>query len=813
MIVLHAVVTASFILTPNDAPEPVGSLVAYPTEVNLEGAGDRQRLLVFERSADGTWLDRTTEASLEVDAAVARLDGQRLRPVSDGTTSMRVTLPDGRGLEVPVSVRDAGIDRQMSLRLDVLPVLTSAGCNSGACHGSARGQDGFHLSLFGYDPAGDYQRITTERPGRRVDLAFPRSSLLLEKALASVPHTGGRLLAEEEEAFGTLLRWLEEGALDDGADVAEVTGIELYPPELVISGSGAELPLSVRARYSDGTDRDVTDLAVFRTSNEVTGALPDRGVLRAGEAGEAFITASFGVHTVGLPLVVLDAVESGSEWSDPAEGVVPSNWVDEFVEQKLRKLRVTPSSICSDEAYLRRVHLDVVGRLPEPEEREAFISDPRPSSEKRAALAEKLLSEKGFTEIWVMQWAELLGIRSSRDISEKAALLYFEWLRDRIARNAPVDAMVSDLLTASGGTFAAPETNFYQSERDNLVLSENVAQAFLGIRLKCAQCHNHPFDRWTQDDYYGFAAFFAQVGRKAAEDPREQVVFDRRRGEVNHPVDGRTVAPKFLGGETPSVQNVDRRAVLAGWLTAPENPWFARSLANRVWAHFMGPGIVEPVDDFQVSNPPSNGPLLDALAMRLVDTGYDFRDLVREILTSRAYQRSAEVTASNAGDSRNYSHATIRRMRAETLLDAICQVTDSPEKYRGLPLGSRAVEIADGTTGNYFLTTFGRSRRETVCACEVSFAPSLSQALHLLNGSTVHEKIRRGGLIKQMIADGIANEDVIRALYLRSLSRPPTEEELAALVTQVPADGDERRAALEDVFWALLNSREFLFLH
>jgi len=415
--------------------------------------------------------------------------------------------------------------------------------------------------------------------------------------------------------------------------------------------------------------------------------------------------------------------------------------------------------------------------------------------------------------MWVMKWAELLGIRSdNQSVSEKSALLYFEWVRDRIAANVPVDEMVRDLLTASGGTFAAPESNFYQVERDTLVLTENVAQAFLGIRLQCAQCHNHPFDRWTQDDYYGFAAFFAQVGRKRAEDPREYVVYDRRGGDVRHPVTQKTVRPRVPGGEAPDLAGRDRREVLAQWLTSPENPWFSRSLANRVWAHFMGRGVVEPVDDFRVSNPPTEAALLDGLAARLVDSGYDLKQLVREITASRAYQRSTSAAPSNAHDVRNFTRQQVRRLRAETLLDVVCQVTGSPVKLRGLPLGSRAVEIADGTTSNYFLQTFGRAPRESVCACEVSFEPSLSQALHLLNGSTVSDQIRSGALVERWLGEGRTPAEVIGGLYLRCLGREPTPDELEALRSKVEA-APEARAALEDVFWALLNSREFLFQH
>ena len=799
----------------------IASLAVYPPSVSLETARDRQRILVLATAADGTTADRTAEAELVLaDPARAALEGGRLAPRADGGTELAVRL-EGLEVRVPVEVRAAADDPELSFRRDVLPVLTARGCNSGGCHGAASGQDGFHLSLFGFDPAGDYHRLTRELPGRRIDRAFPDASLFLAKPTGAVPHTGGARFAPDSEAYATLLRWIEEGARDDPPEVPAVTGLELFPPEAVLAGSGRELQLLVRASYSDGTDRDVTELAVLRTSNEVAAALEDGGRLRSGQPGEAFVTASFGVQAVGIPVVVL-AEDAPDAYADPAEGLWPANYIDEAIEAKHRVLRLVPAPLCSDEEFLRRAYLDVVGLLPTPEERERFLADPDPG--KRVALVDALLERVEFSELWVMKWAELLRIRSNDDVSEKAALLYFEWLRDRIAENVPVDEMVRSILKASGGTFAEPATNYYQIERDDLVLAENTAQAFLGIRIQCAKCHNHPFDRWTQDDYYGFAAFFAQVGRKRAEDPRERIIFDRRRGETRHVVDKRVMRPRFLGGEEPDVRGRDRRAILADWLTAPENPWFARSLANRVWAHFMGPGVIEPVDDLRVSNPPSNGPLLDALGERLVAYGYDFKQLVRDICASRAYQRSTAIHATNAADSRNYSRAQVRRIRAETLLDVVCQVTGSPEKFQGLPLGARAVAIADGATSNYFLEAFGRAPRETVCACEVSFAPSLSQALHLLNGDTVHAKITRGGVVPELLEQGLSPGEALDALFVRSLVREPTDEERRALLSTVtgavidglargkPA-GESLRLVLEDVFWALCGSREFLFQH
>jgi hypothetical protein len=376
----------------------------------------------------------------------------------------------------------------------------------------------------------------------------------------------------------------------------------------------------------------------------------------------------------------------------------------------------------------------------------------------------------------------------------------------------PMDQMVQELLGANGGTFKNPATNFYQATNDNLALTENVAQVFMGMRIQCAQCHNHPFDRWTQNDYYGFAAFFSQIGRKTGEDYRETIVFNSGGGEVKHPVGGAVMPPKFLGGETPDVAGKDRRVVLAKWLASPQNPWFATSFANRVWAHFMGFGIVEPVDDFRVSNPASNPELLAELGKRFTDSKYDLKSLVRDICNSRTYQRSTQRNESNASDERNFAHASLRRIKAENLLDTISLVTETKDKFQGLPLGARAVQIADGGSSTYFLTTFGRATRETVCSCEVKMEPTLSQALHLLNGDTVNAKIQQGGVIPRLIATKKFPEERILELYVRCFSRKPTQEELAKL-QPVLGEGSNQPQALGDIFWALLNSREFLFNH
>jgi len=413
----------------------------------------------------------------------------------------------------------------------------------------------------------------------------------------------------------------------------------------------------------------------------------------------------------------------------------------------------------------------------------------------------------------VMRWAEILQIRSSgNDVGPKGANLYHQWLGRKIAANVPVDQMVRDLITASGGTFEHPPTNYFQLERDTLKLSENVAQAFLGMRIQCAQCHNHPFDRWTMDDYYGFAAFFKQIARKRGADPRETIVYDSGSGDMKHPVTGATVPPKFLGGAVPKVTDRDRREALAAWMTAPDNPYFAKHVANVAWTHFFGRGIVHEPDDARVSNPPSNGPLLAELGRRLAASGWNFRQLVRDIVLSQTYQRSCDLNDTNRLDDTNFSHAAVRRIRAEVLLDVLAEVTGTKNKFPGLPLGARAVQVADGRTTNYFLTTFGRATREDVCSCAVRMDPNLSQALHLLNGDAANERIRQGGLVARWIKDGLPDSEIVENLFVRCYCRRPTERERIETVVAV-LDAPDRTQALEDVFWALLNSPEFIFNH
>jgi len=782
------------------------SLAVYPQEITLATSADYQGIVVVATRADGVTLDVTEQAELAVtEASLASLEASTIQPLADGETTL-VAKFAGLDASAKVTVTHAAEQRPVSYMLDVMPVFARAGCNSGSCHGAASGKDGFRLSLFGFDPPGDHFRITREQATRRINLAVPVDSLLMEKASGAVQHSGGKCFEASSKYYGFLNRWLADGAPSDAATAPQVSGLAIYPPAAVMQGEGATQRFIAVASYSDGTTRDVTDLARIATNNANSTPIDDAGLVTAGVRGESFITARFNVHTVGSQVLTLP-----NDLQFTASEEVPANYIDELVANKLNKLRIVHSPICTDEEFLRRVTIDVVGNLPTVEEYHAFLADESPT--KRATKIDELLAKKEFSEIWAMKWAELLMVKTvANRVAYKPMFLYANWLANKIADNVPINEIVREILSSTGGTFSVPATNFYQLEPDTQKTAENVAQIFLGLRIQCAQCHNHIFDRWTMDDYYSFKAFFAQIGRKKGEDYRETIVFNSGGGESKNPVTNQVMAPKFLGGETPDVAGKDRRQVLADWIASPENPYFATSVANRVWAHYMGIGIVEPVDDIRVTNPASNPELFDELGKKLIAYNYDFKQLVRDICNSNAYQRSTGVNESNAGDLRNFSHAGVRRVQAEMLLDCISQLTETKNKFRGLPVGARAIHIADGKTSTYFLSTFGRAKRDTVCSCEVDTQPSLSQALHLINGPTIEGKIREGKIIEKALEAGKTPTQVLDDLTIRCLCRLPTEDERTKLMALI-GEAEKPVAELQDAFWAILNSREFLFNH
>jgi hypothetical protein len=720
-------------------------------------------------------------------------------------------------------VMSSGSSSVPSFRRDVMPVFFRAGCNSGTCHGSARGKDGFMLSLFGYDPAGDYRRCVEEIPGRRINGSVPEESLLLLKATATVPHTGGKSFDRHSELYKTLLDWIQAGAPDDVGEVPEVTGIALSQSVLVFENLAESTAIKLTASYSDGSTRDVTKLGRFFSNNPSVAEIDADGIVTAKGFGDTNVFARYSRFTVGAEAIVLPEVD-GFVWKAPPE----NNFIDRLVFQRLEKLRIVPSELCDDETFLRRVTLDLVGRPPSPTEYEDFKADHR--ADKRASKIDRLLETDEFADYQAALWAEQLrvigGNYSTGATVIKAADRFANWIRDQLRKDRPLNEFVAEMTAASGPNIANGPVNLYtmlvhKPQVDPKMLAADFSQVFLGVQIQCAECHNHPFDRWTMDDYYGFVSFFTGIRRKPGVEAREKRIFwDNKSNPAINPVDGRPRPAKILGGVDPVRSPGDPRRALAEWLTSPENDIFAKNIANRIWAHFLGRGVVEPVDDMRVSNPPSNAPLLEGLSSRLVELRFDLRGFVRDICNSRVYQLDSRPTATNAKDSRQFSHAKLRRLRADVLLDSIVAVTGVNRDLPGWPSGTKAVHYyprVSGDTegphpGDPFFETFGRSSRGTVCACETKPDPTLSQTMHLVVGDTIRERLSTGGVVKEFLAADLEPGQIIEGLFIRALSRKPSKEELEGFLGFV--GGNEKNGEIyEDVFWGLLNSTEFLFNH
>jgi hypothetical protein len=803
-LVIAGVILAMFPLQIRADDAKVERLRVFPASIELSSARDRQSIVVQAEYADGSTRDVTAKANASIEPAIASVKGGIVAPTKDGSGRLKVSC-SGFESDVPVLVKRSTAIDPLRFRNDVVAVFTKAGCNTGKCHGAASGKDGFRLSLFGFDPEGDHFRLSREVIGRRINLSSPEDCLLLNKATGKVAHTGGQRIAPGSESEQIVLRWLESGAPADPPDAASPCGIEVFPLRSIFTSPDDFQRIIVRARYSDGSDRDVTRFTVFLSNNDSAVTVDQRGLAIGKAPGEAFVLARFDKFTSGVPIIV----RTGTPFRSP--GTASVNYIDTLVHAKLDLLNILPSEVCSDETFLRRVYIDLIGLLPSAEDRSRFLNDPDPN--KRRALVDQLLARSEFLDVWVMRFAELLQIRTANGLSPKGLQRYDAWLRDKVHSGVTFDAIVRELLTATGGSLDNPAVNYFQTETTPSLIAENVAQVFLGVRIQCAQCHNHPFDRWSLDDYYGFAAFFGRIGYKQAQDPRELTIYNTKEGAITHPIAGRTVQATFLGGDAPELKDdEDCRQALASWLTSPGNPAFARNLANLVWAHFNGQGIVEPIDDARVSNPPSNPELLHAMAKRLVAFHYDIKPLIREILASRTYQLSTKRNDSNRWDERNFSHQKIRRLRAEVLLDCISEVTETTNHFPGVVRDGRAVQIPDGRALNYFLTTFGRSNREKACSCEVKTSPTLSQALHLINGEATSGKIVEGKVVQKLLAKLGKPAAVAEALYVRCLSRTPSPVEAVKIAAKLAVSADKTKA-LEDLFWALLNSNEFLFNH
>ena len=717
-------------------------------------------------------------------------------------------------------------DRPLSFRHDVLPVLSKAGCNSGGCHGALAGKGGFRLSLNAYDPATDHYNITRENRGRRIEFADPARSLFVIKPTAAVRHKGGKPLHENSDAYKLLIEWIQQGAPGPSTDDTELNRIELSPA-LSQLNKGDTQPLTVHAFFSDGTKRDVTRWARF-TPTDATIAEVDEatGLAKVIGYGEGAISVWYSGQialariTSPWPSVIPDEVFARTP---------KRNVIDKRVIEQLRRLNLKPSKPSSDSEFIRRVYLDVVGMLPTPQETKAFLADT--SETKRDDLVEKLLAQPGFVDYWAYRLSDLFLI-SSKKLRPLALKAYYDWLRGEIEKITPWDQLVRQVVAAKGDTLKNGAANFYSIHQDPETMAENVSQAFMSLSINCAKCHNHPLEKWTNDQYYSFANLFARVrakgwGGDARSGDGARTLFIADRGDLIQPRTGKPQPAAPLDGQAiASDSTEDRREALADWLTSPENPYFTRSIANRVWANFFGRGIVEPVDDLRISNPASNEPLLQAISEHLAKNDYDLKSLMRLILRSETYRRSSTPLPENEGDQKYYSRYYPRRLMAEVLQDAITSVTRVSPKYNRITLsdgstegtslyreGTRALQLSDSAVTSYFLKTFGRNEREITCECERSNKPSMVQVLHLSNGDTLNNNLRsKQSRVNTMITQ--SNGDIIDEAYLLCLSRRPSDSERKRLqnIFEV-APETERRGVVEDLFWALMTSREFLFQH
>jgi hypothetical protein len=704
-------------------------------------------------------------------------------------------------------------ERPVSFAREVIPIFTKAGCNSGSCHGTPTGKNGFRLSLRGYDPALDIHSLTREAGGRRLNLQTPDASLILQKATARAPHEGGRRLDPDGELYRLVRDWVAQGATDDRQASPRPVSLEVTPASKVLDAPASSERLRVTAAFPNGSKVDVTHLTRFAVSDETAARVLADGTVTRLKSGEVVAVAEY-MGLMATAVLVFRDERPDFRWPDPPE----SNYVDTHVYAKLKLLQIEPAPLCTDEEFCRRAYLDAVGRIPTPDEVRAFVKDT--DAKKRAKLIDALLELPEFADWWALKWADRLGV-NQRFVGKIGAVKYHQWVRGMIAANVPEDEFARTIITAAGGNYSNPPAGFFRRLRDPMLRGEEVAQLFLGVRIQCAKCHNHPGENWTQDDYYGLAAFFARVQYR--DGPffiqvydKEETVWTRRDAEVKHPRTGSVVTPKFPGEPTPDLSpEADRRGALAEWVTSPKNPYFARASANRIWFHLLGRGIVDPVDDFRRTNPPAVPALLDALADDLVKHGFDRKHLIGTIMNSRVYQASGKKTPTNADDVRYFSRYVPRRIGAEALLDAISDATGSPEKFRGFPVGRRAVQIPDGEFKHPVLETFGKPARATVCECERETEVTLYGSLSMVGGNFVQSKLSDpSGRVASLTASGKPDRDVIEELFLATLSRRPTAKELETVLAFLAKKGTaSRQQRYEDVLYALLNHVEFLFRH
>lgn len=806
LVVAAMAVLASAIATSNAAaskPLPL-TLTVEPASIVLGGINRRQQILVTGFDSQGNAFDATRDCELTVaDPTIATVVGAVLRGRRDGTTDLVARLGSVVG-RARVAAVGTGKFPPVQFATDVVPIFSKLGCNSAACHGKASGQNGFRLSVFGSDPDADHDALVKEARGRRVFPADAGQSLFIVKPTGRTAHGGGRRLDPGSDDHELFLEWVRQGMPNGGTDAPRLIDLHVSPNERIMPNRAEQQILTI-AVYSDGKRRDVTAAAGYLSNASLVADVDRHGLLRTGNVpGEAAVT----VHYMGrVAAVQVHVPRAGRPEAYPE--VVSSSPVDKLVQAKWKKIGIQPSPLADDATFLRRLFVDAIGTLPTAAEVRTFLANPSP--DKRKAAIEAMLARPEYADYWALQWSDILLVDRDK-LGDRGAFEFHRWLREQFARNRPYDEWVRELLTASGPSARNGPVNFYRAARTPEDAAKAISQAFLGVRLECAQCHHHPFEKWSQEDFYGLSAFFNGLQR-SPERREGAMVWHAGYTESRMPLSNKPVLPRMPGSDRPvSLGTDDPRRPLAHWLTRPDNPWFARLIANRLWKHYLGRGLVEPEDDLRSTNPATNEALLEFLARFVVAEHYDLKAATRLILESRVYQLSSVPIDGNRDDEQNFSHYRVRRLPAEVLLDAISSVTEVPEAFVGRSAGTRAIELWDNRLPSYFLDIFGRSERSSPCACGRSGEPTMTQVLHLMNAPEVERKIASPrGRVARLLRDKTGQEQIVEELCLTALGRGPGEKERQAAKQLFAAAPTEQAA--QDFLWSLLNAYDFLFVH
>ena len=793
--------------SPSKSPPKIIALHLLPESLTLNGARDVQHVLVLGETESHQRVDLSSSAAFRPASDLISVSAAgAVKPLKQGQAEVLVTAA-GLSTKLPVTIKSAATTEVGFVR-DVEPIMARIGCNAGTCHGSAKGKEGFKLSLRGYDPEYDYEALIADFSGRRFDRVNPSNSLMLLKAAGGVAHEGGKVLRTDSDYYAVIKQWIAEGTKPQDLS-ARATSIEVLPETINLAMPGDSHRILVRAHYRDGSVRDVTDEAVI-SSNGIEVLEAKNNTVTALRRGEAAVLVRYEGNYATRPVFIMGE-RSGFAWSDVPE----YNFIDAHAKTKWQQMKIRPSELCSDGEYIRRVSLDLTGQPPTAEMVKAFITDPTDSRLKREKLVDQLLANDAFVEDWTNKWCDLLQA-NAKTLGAKSLWMFRGWIRDQLAANVPYDQFVRQLLLAKGSSYRNPEVNYYRAlqtpERTQEKTTEDITQTFLGVRFNCNHCHDHPFERWTQKQYYDFASYFASLSFKKGQLPEEVIVYGNPDGGVQlHPKSKMPVDPMVPYGEAGDFKKApDRREPMVNWMTSPTNPLFAKSISNRVWSYFFGIGIIEPVDDIRAGNPASNAELLDALTADFVASNFDLRHLMRTIATSRTYQLSVVSNQWNDDDKTNFSHARPRRLGAEQLVDAIAVASGYRPQMKGMPIGTRAVEAPDGVVeGADVLGLFGRPKRTSACECERTTNFTLTHAINLVNGSTISQAVAEPNSKFTVLANAIKDDkQLVNELYIAILCRPATEQEKSSIQLD---KGPARLANVQDLAWALMNSPAFLY--